>query len=235
MEQNIVGYQLNHPYPEGPKGASGIGYNYIFASNGVFIQANNELLGAIAPVAYCNIRGLAPETAAGVTLTHKKIPAALFDLALDVAILKKVKEVYLAITWSDGEYHLLLVPQEGTAGSVRYSVVKNTVLQIHSHPDGLIPAFSTKDDDDEQGLGLSLLIANPGGQPSVAIRVGVYGSYYPILWSEVFDGELKGAVDAMKPQKTKEREHVLQSGNIVSEADPGGSWWHRFFGSGRSP
>ena len=54
----MVGYLFNRQ--EGLEGERGIYYNYIVASNGLFIEAENKLMEVRIPVAYCDIRGLAP-------------------------------------------------------------------------------------------------------------------------------------------------------------------------------
>ncbi|MBA7525204.1 hypothetical protein ES705_17353 [subsurface metagenome] len=47
-------------YPDGLSGERGIYYNYILASNGLFIEAESPLIAARIPVAECEVRGLAP-------------------------------------------------------------------------------------------------------------------------------------------------------------------------------
>ncbi|GAJ12486.1 unnamed protein product, partial [marine sediment metagenome] len=53
-----VGYMTNHL--DGLSGEKGLYYNYILASNGLFIEAENPSIAARVLVAECEIRGLAP-------------------------------------------------------------------------------------------------------------------------------------------------------------------------------
>ncbi|GAJ14050.1 unnamed protein product, partial [marine sediment metagenome] len=53
-----VGYLFNRR--EGLDGEQGLYYNYIMASNGLFIEAENKLMEVRIPIAYCDIRGLEP-------------------------------------------------------------------------------------------------------------------------------------------------------------------------------
>ena len=73
-----VGYLVNHP--DGLYGERGLYYDYILSGNGVWIEAEGPFLGARVPVAYADIRGLAPLEPQAV-LRYGKIPGSLFDLA----------------------------------------------------------------------------------------------------------------------------------------------------------
>ncbi len=219
-----VGYLLNGK--DGLEGESGLYYNYILAQNGVLLQVDGSLLSARVSVAVCEVRGLGP-LEVYVTLKHGKIPQALFDLALNTAIANKEKEVYFAITW-DGAYHLYLTPQQGEEGKVKYDVLENTIMDIHSHGK-LIACFSAQDDADEQGLRLSCVIGTLHKTPTVRTRSVVYGSFCPLRWTDVFSGRLIGAVDTEEEAKSEDE---LQSESELlrsTENMLGGHWWDRLF------
>ncbi|GAI89323.1 unnamed protein product [marine sediment metagenome] len=141
-----VGYLLNHP--EGLSGESGLYYNYILGSNGIFIEAESSLVTARIPVADCEVRGLAPvETK--ITLTYGSIPQRFFDLALDAFLSEPDKEQYVAVIGSNG-YHFYVPVQEKNCNSVVYEVGEAVVLDLHSHGQ-MRASFSGQDDKDETG------------------------------------------------------------------------------------
>ncbi len=195
----IAGYLINTKH--GIEGEPGLGYNYIMAHNGVFIQADGQLLAARIPMVDCNIRGLA-SLDSYVTLKHGKIPQSLFDLALNKAIAEKEKEIYFAITWKDG-YHLFLTPQERQPDHVKYDALPDTLLDIHSHGATLGAFFSGEDNADDQGFRISCVLGKLSGLPVIKIRIGVYGYFCDLKWADIFEGTLTSAT-----------EHEAEEGNI---------------------
>lgn len=169
---------------KGEVGEPGLFYDFIVASNGVFIRAQNPLLKATVCIAGARIRGLYPMRTM-LELVHGKIPWRLYDLTIAAFMADAHKEQYMAVVWDNG-YHLKMPPQVGSGASVEYEKVPNTVLEFHSHAE-MSSFFSGIDTRDEQGLGiyavvgkLNLLI------PEVSIRIGVYGYFDSIAPDEVF-------------------------------------------------
>lgn len=185
-----VGYQTN--YQDGLSGETGIYYNYILASNGLLIEAENTLIAARVLVSECEVRGLAPmETR--VTLTYGSIPQYFFDLALDTFLADPQNEHYVAVT-ADAGYHLYVPVQDTSSGRVAYAVGECVVLDIHSH--GHMGAyFSGQDDKDENGLKLYAVVGNLNATPVVKLRIGVYGYFNDLAWKDVFDGSLTRATE----------------------------------------
>ncbi len=221
-----VGYLMN--YPTGLSGERGLYYNYTFASNGIFIEAESPLVTARIPVAECDIRGLAPiETR--ISLTYGSIPQRFFDLALDLFLANSDTEQYVAIT-GDAGYHFYIPVQDKSSGSVVYEVGSSVVLEIHSH--GKMGAFfSGTDDKDETGLKLYGVVGKLDATPIVKLRIGVYGYFRELFWNEVFDGSLCGALEY--EEKEVISEDAIQN---LSEVYGGGkkdsgSWlrWNRLF------
>lgn len=219
-----VGYLMN--YPEGITGERGLYYDYIFASNGIFIEAESPLIAARIPVAECDIRGLAPiETK--VSLTYGSIPQRFFDLALNLFLADKSSEHYVAITGVAG-YHFYIPVQDKSAGGVVYEVGNSIVLEMHSH--GHMGArFSDTDNIDETGLKLYGVVGKLNATPIVKLRIGVYGYFRELFWSEVFDGSLAGALEY-------EKEEVLSKDDLQGLVAAHGSgqknpsrwlWWYR--------
>jgi hypothetical protein len=187
-------------------------------------------MNARVQIGSCHVRGLA-EIAPYTLLKHGKVPGVLFDLALNASLTQKEKEIYFAVTWDDkdSKYHLFITAQSREQCQVKYNVLDNTVMDIHSH--GKIPAyFSDTDDKDEKGFRLSCLVGDLDRTPRVAVRVGIYGYFGAVLWSDVFDGTLKGAIDVRLEEVTETIE--LQSEGINQENRYCRSWWHRLIGPG---
>ena len=184
-----VGYLLNKR--EGLAGDPGVYYDYIVAGNGLFVRASSPLLGATVQVAEATVRGLEP-LAETVDFPHGMIPRMLADFAIKLLAENPLEERFLAVRWQEGtqypqRYHLSVPHQEGTGASVTYERLPRTVLDIHSH--GTMPAwFSPTDNDDEQGLGLYMVVGKLHTLfPEFMLRVGVYGYFRPLEKAEVFE------------------------------------------------
>ena len=224
---NMVGYLVNHP--DGSVGERGLYYNYILASNGLFIEAESPLMAARVPVAECEVRGLAPMKTK-VSLTYGSIPQHFFDLALDTFLADPANERYVAVTASNG-YHFYVPVQDRSSGNVVYEVGKSVILDLHSHGH-MRASFSGQDDRDEKGLKLYGVIGNLNATPVVKLRVGVYGYFKSLEWKDVFDGFLTGAVEY-------EEKEVIAESDIHCIPEPYGAelqhrsrrlrwnWWLR--------
>lgn len=198
MKESVAGYLTHRDGCIGTDYGHGLFYDYILSGNGVFISATNEFLSACIPIAQCQIRGLTP-TEPRVELRHGKIPGVFFDLALNAALARRDREIYFAITWQD-RYRLFLTSQEGNAAHVEYHTLDGTVMGLHTHPT-FAASFSGGDDRDEQGFRLEAVIGRLDRIPEVSLRVGVYGYFWPLSWTQVFDGTLNGVRDSNPDMK----------------------------------
>ena len=83
----------------------------------------------------------------------------------------------------------MVPPQAGTATSLAYLPPAGVVAEFHSHGSSRA-FFSATDDRDEQGFRIygvaGRLDARLG--PELSLRVGVYGHFAPVRWSQVFKG-----------------------------------------------
>ncbi len=221
----MVGYLVNHP--DGLVGERGAYYNYILASNGLFIEAESPLIAARVPVTECEVRGLAPMKTR-VSLTYGSIPQHFFDLALDTFLADPVNEHYVAVTASAG-YHFYVPVQDRNTGSVVYEVGKSVILDLHSHGH-MHASFSGQDDRDEKGLKLYGVIGNLNATPVVKFRVGIYGYFKNLEWKDVFDGSLTGAVEYEGKEVIAESDiHCipeLYTGELKHRSR--GLWWDRW-------
>ena len=222
----LVGYLVN--YPDGLVGETGFYYNYILASNGLFIEAESPLIDARVPVAECEVRGLAPMKTR-VSLTYGSIPQHFFDLTLDTFLADPVNEHYVAVTASAG-YHFYVPVQDRNTGSVVYEVGKSVILDLHSHGH-MQASFSGQDDRDEKGLKLYGVIGNLNATPVVKLRVGVYGYFKSLEWKDVFDGSLTGAVEYEGKEVIAEGDLHYIPGfyGVELQHRSCGLWWDRWF------
>ena len=184
-----VGYLVKHP--GGLAGVQGIGYDYVLGSGGVYVQAQSAHLTARVRVAPGTVRGLAP-VAEKVELTHGPIPAVLFELGLRWFQDALETERLFAVRWDEDGYRLVVPPQAGTATRLAYQPPAGVVAEFHSHGKGRA-FFSAIDDRDEQGFRIYGIIGRLDAPlPELRLRVGVYGHFAPLCWSQVFEGPERG-------------------------------------------
>ena len=90
--------------------------------------------------------------------------------------------------WDGRSYRLVVPPQLGTATSLAYAPPSGVVAEFHSH--GISRAFFSKTDDgDEQGFRIYGVAGRlDTDRPELNLRVGVYGHFAPVEWSQVFIG-----------------------------------------------
>ena len=186
-----MGYLVNHP--AGLAGVQGIGYDYVLGSGGVYVQSQGAHLTARAPVSHCEVRGLAP-VAEKVELTHGPIPARLFELGLRWFQDDPDTERLFAVRWDGEAYRLVVPPQAGTATRLAYLPPAGVVAEFHSHG-GSRAFFSATDDRDEQGFRIYGVVGRlDAPRPELSLRVGVYGHFAPVDWSQVFSGPEPGVL-----------------------------------------
>ena len=180
-----MGYLVNHP--AGLAGVQGIGYDYVLGSGGVYVQSQSTHLVARVIVAPGAVRGLAP-VAEKLQLSHGPIPARLFEAGLRWFQDAPDTERFFAVRWDGGAYRLVVPPQAGTETSLAYLPPAGVVAEFHSH--GSARAFfSATDDRDEQGFRIYGVVGRlDTPRPELGLRVGVYGHFVPVDWSQVFSG-----------------------------------------------
>ena len=84
-------------------------------------------------------------------------------------------------------YCLHMPPQQATVDRVKYEVLPNTVVDLHSH--ARMPAFfsGSFDDPDEQGFRLSVVVGRlDTDTPELKARVGVYGYFAEVSLEDIF-------------------------------------------------
>ena len=185
-----VGYLVNHP--AGLAGVQGIGYDYVLGSGGVYVQSQGAHLTARVTVAPGTVRGLAP-VAEKVQLTHGPIPAQASS------------------SWGCAGSRTPRTPSgssrcAGTGTATGWWSPRRPGPQRDSPtspPQGWSPSstptegsrafFSATDDRDEQGFRIYGVVGRLDTPlPELRLRVGVYGHFAPVDWSQVFGGPQPG-------------------------------------------
>ncbi|MDP3064784.1 MAG: hypothetical protein Q8O40_16530, partial [Chloroflexota bacterium] len=119
-------------------------------------------------------------------LPQGKAPELCWHTFLAVAVQRAPNEVYGAVCWRDGAYHLV-VPEQQTGGAhVEYSAMPNTVVDMHSH--GYIGGYvSSTDDADDIGFHVSIVVGRMDMLvQEVEARVIVYGYAGKVYVGDIF-------------------------------------------------
>ena len=182
-----MGYLVNHP--AGLAGSQGIGFDYVVGSGGLYVQSESAHLTARILMAPADVRGLAP-VYEKLALAHGPIPARLFEAGLRWLLETPDTERFFAVGWDQGAYRLVVPPQSGTSASLTYRPPNGVIAEFHSH--GSHRAFfSATDDGDEQGFRIYGVVGRlDTPAPELTLRVGIYGHFALLDWSQVFDGLL---------------------------------------------
>ena len=185
--QAPVGYLINRA--DGLTGSQGTGYDYVWASNGLFVQSRSDLIIARIRVNDQPTKGLLP-TEEKIELVNGPIPHEVLDEGLSWIQKEPGTERYFAIIWNGRRYMLRRTQQEGTPASVVYHTPDGpTVAEFHSHGPHA-PFFSSTDDIDEQGFRIyGVTTYHPATGHSSLLRLGIYGHHRNIAPSEVFTPE----------------------------------------------
>ena len=184
-----MGYLVNHL--GGLAGDQGIGFDYVLGSGGVYVQSQSAHLVARVLVAPGAVRGLAP-VAEKLALTHGPIPAYLLECGLRWFREAPRTERFFAVRWDGDSYRVVVPEQNGTASSLTYQPPAGAIAEFHSHGRGCA-FFSATDDRNQQGFRIYGVAGRLDTlRPELSLRVGVYGHFAPVQWSQVFGGSTPG-------------------------------------------
>ena len=196
MFNNLVTYYVHRHKLLPPNSA--LAYQYVLAAAGVYLRAENRFFDVLLPLARCPVRGLAP-LKPHFRLKVPRLPGRLLAAVLaDARQARRPDNGPPVIGLNEALYHfhhdgavvrVTKPPQRATAASVAgvESNTPNVILDLHSH--GAMRAFwSATDDADEQGFRAYGVIGRLDERPEIRLRLGVYGNWFPLPVSLLFDG-----------------------------------------------
>ncbi len=171
---------------------------YWTASNGVFVRAQREGLSAVIPVAPVRvpIDGLFP-THPMIDLAYPPVSRSIVEELLRESWAAcdsrsgDPREILFYLRWIGSAWRWTKPEQEQKHGSVTpidpyERDVPAPLLDLHSHHT-MSPFFSSTDCADDYGFRLNAVWGHLDNWPMILVRLGIYGHYYPIRATRVFD------------------------------------------------
>jgi PRTRC genetic system protein A len=170
-----------------------VAYPYVLAAAGVYLRAENSFFDVLAPIAGCQIRGLAhlqPHFRLNMpSLSVRLLDAVLSDARQVRCRNDRLKETLYHFQHDNSLVRVIKPLQRETAANV-VAIEGSTIdviLDLHSH--GNLGAFwSGMDNGNEQGFRVYGVIGRLDTKPEIRLRPGVYGTWFPLPVSLLFDG-----------------------------------------------
>ena len=166
-------------------------YEYLMGSNGLFIRARRQGLEVQFPIAPATVRGLAV-LESYFQFDYPPVPADMTHRLLFQAQLQGHKEILFYLRHDFSGWLLDIPDQQKGAGFCRpnddaaESPYAKALINCHSHH-SMLARFSPQDDIEEQGFRLYAVIGTLFTQPTIRLRVGVYGYFWEIPAEYVFE------------------------------------------------
>ena len=198
MFENVVTYHIHRRHPLPPNDA--VAYQYVLTATGLYLRAENAFFDVCLPLARCRVRGLAP-LKPHFALKVPRLPGRLLAAVLADARQARsagnvLNERLYHFYHGGGRVRVVQPPQRATATSVVAAVADPAGLLLDLHSHGHMSAFwSGTDDGDEQGFRAYGVIGRLDERPEIRLRLGVYGVWFPLPATALFDG-MGGFVDA---------------------------------------
>jgi hypothetical protein len=199
----LIGYALNAgERAYSPLALQGAMFDYVLASDGLYINAKRDGLGVCFPIAPAEVRGLA-ECFETFAFDLPKVPEHVVRQILEISFgyAESSKETlfwlrHSALNPYDDGWLLEQPAQDRRPASCRPlagqdDLYEKIIVEIHSHH-SMPPRFSPTDDKDERGFRLYSVIGNLPEEPEIRMRVGVYGYFWeiPASWALELPAEL---------------------------------------------
>jgi PRTRC genetic system protein A len=172
-----------------PRTPPGKSFSYVVAGNGLFKHAESRFVEALIPLASARIAGLRPLEPA--VRPRFMLPGAVLQMVLADARRqawhKPVEAMYHVLVERDYRIRVLRPRQNGGEASLQYEIAdeRHIILDVHSHCE-MGASFSPTDDHDEQGFCFYAVLGRIFSRPEIALRVGVYGDFWPLPASTLF-------------------------------------------------
>ena len=193
MFENLIKY-VTHTSTVLPP-MSALAYEYIMASNGIFLRAENRFVKALIPIVPAKagtVRGL-HSLEASIKLKMPPMPISLLiQVQADARQMRNssghLNEVLYRFHY-DGRKVRVNRPEQDTSTTSVKTIGDGgpeVILELHSH--GNMSAFwSGTDNRDEQGFRFYGVIGHlDSNTPQIRLRLGVYGYHYPITQDLLF-------------------------------------------------
>ena len=173
-------------------------YAYIMAGNGVFVYAKRDDLEVLIPVSRVTIAGLPPLE---LFVNMPRVPEVLMHQVLQASKENLPNEILFWFNFDhDRQVWNVDAPLQICRPSSVLPANKNdprgikALIDLHSHA-LMDPFFSPADNKDEQGFRIFAVIGKVNEKPGIRVRVGVYGNYWNIPASMIFElpGEIRDA------------------------------------------
>ena len=173
-------------------------YAYIMAGNGVFLYAKRDELEVLIPVSRATFAEL-PLLEPFVNMP--RVPVVLMNYVLQASKENLPNETLFWFNFDhDRQIWNLDAPLQFCRPSSVFPIDKadplgiKALIDLHSHA-LMEPFFSHTDNKDEQGFRIFAVIGKVNEKPEIRVRVGVYGNYWNIPASMIFElsGEIRDA------------------------------------------
>ncbi len=185
-----------------PSKESNVSYEYMFGAGGVYFRATLPDFELLLPWIPGRINGLAPLTPY-LRLNFPRVPATLLELVFDKAQRTKGEDgriietlFYFRFDRETEDWHAAFPPQQGGRARVvptatgAGSAHETAAVELHSHHDLSLGArFSGQDDLDERTRARLFCVIGhiSSPEPEIRIRAGVFGHYFELPASQLFD------------------------------------------------
>jgi PRTRC genetic system protein A len=199
-------------------------YAYIMAGNGLFLYAKRDDLEVLIPVSRTNITGLPPLEP---YVNMPRVPVVLLHRVLKAAKDNLPDEI---LFWFNFDHDLQIwnldAPLQFCRPTSVFPMDKadplgiKALIDLHSHA-LMEPFFSPTDNKDEQGFRIFAVIGRVNENPEICVRVGVYGNYWNIPASMIFEipGEIRDAYYG-KGEVIYDQTSIEEDFQIISEEEP---------------
>lgn len=167
-------------------------YEYVFMRGGVSIRARRRELSVLLPVNHYDHQFPLPKLGSAKHYVHmQKLPAWVLMESFHHCM-EAVPNEWLGwvLMEDDGEYRLAIPEQLASPTNVQpldpyHPDGARAFIDVHSHHQ-MSPFFSRVDDRDEKGFRISAVFGNLPIQPSILVRIGVFGHFCYVPYTTVF-------------------------------------------------
>lgn len=174
-------------------------YEYVVASNGVFIRGKRLGLEVIFKIADADIRGLA-SLESYVKLDFPQISSLYLNQMFDAAKRAVNTELLWHLIYNGDSWELHSPEQHSTSVSVQPLVsgigtsYEKCLIEIHSHHN-MSPVFSQVDNQEEVGFRIYGVLGWVRDRPTINLRVGLAGYFTEIPHHIIFTNLPEGVSD----------------------------------------